>query len=192
LQGGGKGRVPESFIGEGGDCHVARRASNRGCRLLGAHRLLQAVPVSHDSVYWLLLCASVCAAGAAAFANTKLQRSGRCHESEVFSAFRRTSGRYRSAEVLPDSTLRDMVRNWHPGVERTRTGYLKNVSLQGSEDRLKSRAAPAAAPADTVDSREVSSGSDLLDSIAQAAAVSSTDESSTEAGSAVEEPVQTH
>lgn len=107
----------------------------------------------------------------------------------MFSAFRRTSGRYRSAEVLPDSTLRDMVRNWHPGVERTRTGYLKNISLQGSENRLQSRAAAAAA-ADTVESRGVSSGSDLLDSTAQAAAESSTDESSTEAGAAVEQPLQ--
>jgi hypothetical protein len=67
---------------------------------------------------------------AAGFADARLQRSGRCHESEVFGAFRQRFGKYRSADVMPDSTLRDMVRNWHPGVERTRTGYLRNISLR--------------------------------------------------------------
>jgi hypothetical protein len=69
---------------------------------------------------------------AAGFAEARLQRSGRCHESEVFGAFRQRFGKYRSADVMPDSTLRDMVRNWHPGVERTRTGYLRNISLRRS------------------------------------------------------------
>jgi hypothetical protein len=69
---------------------------------------------------------------AAGFAEARLQRSGRCHESEVFGAFRQRFGKYRSADVMPDSTLRDMVRNWHPTVERTRTGYLRNISLRRS------------------------------------------------------------
>lgn len=126
---------------------------------------------------------------AAAWANTKLQRSGRCHESEVFNAFRRSSGRYRSAEVLPDSTLRDMVRNWHPGVERTRTGYLKNMSLQGlsSSDAARARAeAAAAAAAAADDSQQPSSGSDLLDNIAEAAA----QDSSAPASASVEQALQ--
>jgi hypothetical protein len=79
---------------------------------------------------WQLgICVSVFAA-AAGFADVRLQRSGRCHESEVFGAFRQRFGKYRSADIMPDSTLRDMVRNWHPGVERTRTGYLRNISLR--------------------------------------------------------------
>jgi hypothetical protein len=107
----------------------------------------------------------------------------------VFNAFRRSSGRYRSAEVLPDSTLRDMVRNWHPGVERTRTGYLKNMSVQGlsSSDVARARAeAAAAAAAAADDGQQPSSGSDLLDSIAEAAA----QDSSSPASAAVEQPSQ--
>ncbi|KAF8065607.1 hypothetical protein HT031_003208 [Scenedesmus sp. PABB004] len=65
----------------------------------------------------------------AAFAEASLQRRGRCHESEVFAAFRRRHGKYRSGDAITDATLRDMVRNWHPGVERTRTGYLRNLSV---------------------------------------------------------------
>ncbi|WIA21371.1 hypothetical protein OEZ85_000590 [Tetradesmus obliquus] len=48
----------------------------------------------------------------AGFADVRLQRSGRCHESEVFTAFRQRFGKYRSADVMPDSTLRDMVALW--------------------------------------------------------------------------------
>lgn len=110
---------------------------------------------------------------AAVFANDKLQRSGRCHESEVFNAFRRSHARYRSADVLPDSALRDMVRNWQPGVERTRMGYLKNVSLRAQAPKTGDRAAAAAAAvgASTSSSTDgqASSGSALLDSIAEAA-----------------------
>lgn len=112
----------------------------------------------------------------AAFADRQLQRSGRCHESEVFAAFRRApgNGRYRSTDALPDSTLRDMVRNWHPGVERTRTGYLKNMSLQGSSSAAAagprgSRVGVAAAVVEAEPLAPPSSGSDLLDSIAAAA-----------------------
>lgn len=129
-------------------------------------------------------------AAAAAFANNKMQRSGRCHESEVFAAFRRSNGRYRSPDVLPDSTLRDMVRNWHPGVERTRTGYLKNVSLQALPRPRQAVAKPGASSAAVVSS-EVSSGSGLLDSIAEAAARESSSSGSNQ-GSEVptEQPAQ--
>jgi NAD(P)-dependent dehydrogenase (short-subunit alcohol dehydrogenase family) len=47
----------------------------------------------------------------ARFADASLARGGRCHETEVFRAFRRTYGRYRSEEALSDSRLRDMIRN---------------------------------------------------------------------------------
>lgn len=47
---------------------------------------------------------------AAAFARQKLQKSGRCHESEVFKQFRRANARYRSEEAISDDVLRDMVR----------------------------------------------------------------------------------
>jgi hypothetical protein len=36
----------------------------------------------------------------------RLQRAGRCHESEVFKAFRREVAKYRDPEVLPDTILR--------------------------------------------------------------------------------------
>lgn len=66
----------------------------------------------------------------AAFASQKLQKSGRCHESEVYKQFRRAYARYRSEEVISDDVLRDMVRNFHPAVDRSSTGYLKNLSLK--------------------------------------------------------------
>ncbi|GBF98356.1 hypothetical protein Rsub_11250 [Raphidocelis subcapitata] len=63
------------------------------------------------------------------FADRRLQRGGRCHESEVWTAFRRDHPRYRSRDALPDATLRTMVVNWFPEAERTRNGFYKNVSL---------------------------------------------------------------
>lgn len=66
----------------------------------------------------------------AAFAEQQLQRSGRCHETEVFRVFRRAVPQYRSAEVLDDAVLRDMIKNWHPGAERTASGYYKGLSLR--------------------------------------------------------------
>lgn len=35
----------------------------------------------------------------------------------------------RAEDVITDIVLRDMVRNWHPGVQRTATGYYKNMSV---------------------------------------------------------------
>ncbi|GLC60058.1 hypothetical protein PLESTB_001568700 [Pleodorina starrii] len=64
-----------------------------------------------------------------AFAESRLVRSGRCHESEVAAAFRREHARYRSREALPDAVLRDLIRNWHPDADRTPNGYYRNLSL---------------------------------------------------------------
>lgn len=148
-------------------CSVEGDSCN--CAVLGSASLLckrRTLP--------LCVCRRLCAA---AFADRQLQRSGRCHESEVFAAFRRApgNGRYRSPDTLPDSTLRDMVRNWHPGVERTRTGYLKNMSLQGSSSAAGVAGARGgrvgvAAVVESEPPSPASSGSDLLDSIAAAAA----------------------
>ncbi|KAK9847275.1 hypothetical protein WJX84_011768 [Apatococcus fuscideae] len=66
----------------------------------------------------------------AAWANERLQRSGQCHESEIFGSFRKQFARYRSPETLSDAALKDMVRNWHPNASRTANGYYKNVSVQ--------------------------------------------------------------
>lgn len=55
----------------------------------------------------------------------------------MFAAFRRATPRYRPLDALGDAALRDMVRNWAGGsgaVERTRSGYLKGVSLRPSVD----------------------------------------------------------
>lgn len=65
----------------------------------------------------------------ASFAEQQLQRSGRCHETEVFRVFRRALPKYRDIEVLDDAVLRQMIKNWHPGVERTALGYYKGLSL---------------------------------------------------------------
>lgn len=67
-----------------------------------------------------------------AFADEKLERSlsARCHETEVFQAFRRQYGRYRDSAVVSDARLRDMVKNWHPAVARSRTGWYKGLSLK--------------------------------------------------------------
>eukprot|EP00873_Tetraselmis_striata_P034627 jgi/Tetstr1/454891/TSEL_041755.t1 len=70
----------------------------------------------------------------AGFAEDRLLRKGRCHESEVFSAFRKSFARYRDPSVVPDPVLRDMVRNWHPGAQRTGSGFYKNVSLREVAD----------------------------------------------------------
>lgn len=85
------------------------------------------VPVT-TSCAWLCPCHRL-PCTAVAFANTRLVRSGRCHESEVAAAFRQAYGKYRSREALPDTVLRDLVRNWHPDADRTPNGYYRNLSL---------------------------------------------------------------
>ncbi len=62
------------------------------------------------------------------FAQARLRvGSGRCHEREVFEAFRRSNPKLR--DTISDALLRDMVRIYHPGVERTPRGFLRNLSL---------------------------------------------------------------
>mmetsp|Transcript_26026 Transcript_26026/g.56774 ORF Transcript_26026/g.56774 Transcript_26026/m.56774 type:complete len:323 (-) Transcript_26026:763-1731(-) len=68
------------------------------------------------------------------FADARLQKAGRCHESEVFGAFRKEFAKYRREEVISDAVLRDMVRNWHPDVERTPRGFYKNMSVVARRD----------------------------------------------------------
>ena len=69
---------------------------------------------------------------AVGFADARLQRNGRCHESEVFAAFRRDLARYRAPEAVSDEQLRGFVRNWAAGATRSSTGYLKGVSVAAS------------------------------------------------------------
>jgi hypothetical protein len=81
-----------------------------------------------------LLTARVWRVHAVGFANLRLQRSGRCHESEVFAAFRKELPKYRSPEVTDDEQLRSFVRNWHPTATRSRSGFLKGVSVAARVD----------------------------------------------------------
>lgn len=46
---------------------------------------------------------------AAVFASSRLQLGGRCHESEIFNAFKRAYPKYRQPGVVADTALRDMV-----------------------------------------------------------------------------------
>jgi len=68
------------------------------------------------------------------FADENLLKTGQCHESDIFSAFRKSHPAYRRPEVLSDLRLRDMVRNWHSGSSRTGTGFIKGVSLAPKRD----------------------------------------------------------
>ncbi|XP_075264004.1 uncharacterized protein LOC142355854 [Convolutriloba macropyga] len=63
------------------------------------------------------------------FAEERLLRTGRCHETEIYSAFRKSNAKYRDPATIPDRTLRDMIRQWFPASQRTSTGYYKNVSV---------------------------------------------------------------
>lgn len=60
------------------------------------------------------------------FASARLQRSGRCHESEILRALGRELPRYRS---LDSNTMRQLVRNWAPDADRSSQGFYKGVSL---------------------------------------------------------------
>ncbi|KAF5836277.1 hypothetical protein DUNSADRAFT_6185 [Dunaliella salina] len=82
----------------------------------------------------------------AAFASQKLQKSGRCHESEIFKQFRRSYAKYRSEEAISDDVLRDMVRNFHPDVDRTPKGFFKNLSLIPSVDAFGEPVGGTASP----------------------------------------------
>jgi hypothetical protein len=71
---------------------------------------------------------------AARFADQRLRRSGRCHESEVRGALQGEVRSFRGREALSDALLRDLIRNWHPGADRTPAGYYKNLSLRARID----------------------------------------------------------
>jgi hypothetical protein len=75
-----------------------------------------------------LTCAAAVAEG---FAKERLQKGGRCHESEIWKAFEAEFPRFRMEEnKIEPEYLRDMVANWHPIAQRTPSGYYKNVSLK--------------------------------------------------------------
>ena len=64
-----------------------------------------------------------------AFAEERIVRGGRCHESEVEKAFRSTKGRYRDPGALKPGEVRKFIRNYAPYAERTSSGYYRNLSL---------------------------------------------------------------
>jgi hypothetical protein len=72
-----------------------------------------------------------------AFADARLRRAGRCHVTEISSAFRRAHAEYADVDVLSESDLRTMILNWYPNAERTSGGYYKNVSLAEIPGRTK-------------------------------------------------------
>ena len=76
---------------------------------------------------------------AVSFADARLQRNGRCHETEVFAAFRREVARYRAPDAVSDEQLRSFVRNWSSAATRSSTGYLKGVSVAARADPLLPR-----------------------------------------------------
>lgn len=68
-----------------------------------------------------------------------MQPRGGCHETEIFSAFRRSNAKYRTEQTLSDVTLRQFIRNWakqyvYPTAERTSNGYFKKISLRETVD----------------------------------------------------------
>jgi len=77
------------------------------------------------------------------FAEENLERSGRCHASEVSRAFRRkfaakytrSAATSESARDLSEKDLYAMILNWHPSAERTSHGFFKNLSLKEGVDQ---------------------------------------------------------
>ncbi|KAI7839403.1 hypothetical protein COHA_006804 [Chlorella ohadii] len=65
----------------------------------------------------------------ARFADARLQRSGRCHETEIIKALQRELPQFRREGALEGAALRQLVRNWAPDAERTSAGYFKGLSL---------------------------------------------------------------
>lgn len=71
------------------------------------------------------------------FAEKRLQQTGSCFESEVFSAFRTEIPGYRDSDHPSDATLRQFVKKWAPKSRRTANGFFKNVSLKERIDPFK-------------------------------------------------------
>lgn len=64
------------------------------------------------------------------FAEERLERGGRCHESEIRKAFKADHPSFAGNEDY----LRDMVSSWYPQAQRTPSGYYKNVSVVAKVD----------------------------------------------------------
>lgn len=72
---------------------------------------------------------------AAGFAEARLQKGGRCHESEIWKAFEGEHPEFRLEEnKIPEQFCRDMVVNWFPQAQRSAAGFYKNVSLRPRSD----------------------------------------------------------
>lgn len=69
---------------------------------------------------------------AVAFAEQRLKRGGRCHESEVMKAFKAACPAF--ADAGKEEYLRDMLSSWYPQAQRTPSGYYKNVGVLNPED----------------------------------------------------------
>ena len=72
----------------------------------------------------------MCLVCAVAFAEQRLKRGGRCHESEIIKAFKAENPAFAGQEDY----LRDMVSSWFPQAQRTPSGYYKNVSVLAKVD----------------------------------------------------------
>ena len=75
-----------------------------------------------------------------AFAEERLQRSGRCHISEIDKAYRQFSPAYRAraaksgpANSAGDADLRNFIANWNPAADRSSAGFYKGLSLKSPE-----------------------------------------------------------
>lgn len=131
---------------------MSEGAHQRACRPLALHVLdLSAcaaapppsLPLSPSPPRRLL---STLSPSTVRFASARLQRSGRCHESEVLKALGRELPRYRS---LDSQTLRQLVRNWAPEADRSSQGFYKGLSLlPGGGGAMQPAAASAEASKD--------------------------------------------
>lgn len=65
-----------------------------------------------------------------AFADSRLTRSGRVHQSEISKAFRQAYPQYAREDVLAESDFRTLLANYAPWSERSGRGYYKNLSLR--------------------------------------------------------------
>ncbi|KAG2423379.1 hypothetical protein HXX76_015345 [Chlamydomonas incerta] len=90
------------------------------------------------------------------WANGRLVRSGRCHESELQTAFRKQFPRYRSQDALTDATFRSLVRNWAPDVDRTPNGFYRGVSLKPRVNEFTGQVEGGSGAATPVGSRDPS------------------------------------
>ena len=70
------------------------------------------------------------------FAEERLKRGGRCHESEIQKAFKADNPSFAGQEEY----LRDMVSSWYPQAQRTPSGYYKNLSVLAKVDPVTGKA----------------------------------------------------